>query len=429
MRVSIYFIFLISIVFTSSEILLRNNHFKPKVFKKYSDFKQVDSLYTYRNYTTDEAGVYKFSHWVTDSLRLYIQQTDTFSKQEMLDKAINPMDGIFEVYTQFNSLVTISKNKHPQKTTRSIFQDISQLNKPEKRDNEWVKVIDHYLSHPFNKEGFRSIEFDISDSEQVKILLIGDSFVYGISAKPFHNSYSDILLSKNYKIFNTGIPGADPAQYAAIAKKYIPLLKPDLVIVNFFSGNDFMDFSRNCQQDQPHEHMTNAGFFESNPLGKYLSAQEAYSFYLSLTSIPQTSIFNKICSKSALLTVIWGGLYRQGFVSHPTNEAYRKAKALSKKVKAETTSQYIEAITNACKANETPLLYTIIPYKEEVDKRNNITVDTNVLNIVFNKSNYYYPKNLTPDDFMPAADVHFNNNGALKYANFLDSLIQMQYIH
>lgn len=440
MKTTIFILFTICIVSISSELAIRLIGYKPGIFTNYDNFNSVDSLYTLKNYITDDFGIYKFSPHVTDSLRKKFDENPEFTKREIFNMGIDPMDGINNIYRDFKQLqLKIEGQKQSNqyyetqiKNTewQSEFPQIAnKIFNKKKLTNNWEKAIRTYLYHPFNSEGFRSIPFDTSAKNKIKILLLGDSFAYGMSAKPFFNSYSDILLSRGYIIYNTGISGTDPSQYAAVASKYIPLLNPDLVILNFYPGNDLMSFPRDANKNEPHEHMTNAGFFESNPEGKFLNPEEAYLYYLSLVSIPETNIFNSICSKSSILTILWGLMYNKNLVEHRILEKYNYTKYKKPKYKkAEISSKYINQVVHLCNSQNIPLLCTIIPIKD-ILVNSNVIVQDSILQIVFNDEPYYYPKNLKANDYTTHDDFHFSNFGALKYADFLDSLIQMQYIH
>ncbi len=97
-----------------------------------------------------------------------------------------------------------------------------------------------------NEDGFRSPSFSKLDSCKKKVLFIGDSFAWGKSAEPLTgNCFVDLVRKETgCEVINLGIPGADPAQYYELAKKYIPTLKPDVVFVMFFMGNDLMTEDR-----------------------------------------------------------------------------------------------------------------------------------------------------------------------------------------
>ena len=64
-----------------------------------------------------------------------------------------------------------------------------------------------------------------------KVLMLGDSFLYGHSAENFTSSFANNLLAKGYYVYNTGISGADVTQYKAIADKYIPIIPMKEIII------------------------------------------------------------------------------------------------------------------------------------------------------------------------------------------------------
>jgi hypothetical protein len=92
--------------------------------------------------------------------------------------------------------------------------------------------------YQINSDGFRGIEFKQYDTAGTKILFLGDSLTWGASANPITNCFVDIVRRCGYLTFNTGIPGTDPNQYAYLAEKYVPLLKPYIFAVMFYLGND-----------------------------------------------------------------------------------------------------------------------------------------------------------------------------------------------
>lgn len=76
---------------------------------------------------------------------------------------------------------------------------------------------------------------------RVDIVAIGDSMTYGVSA-PRDSSWPQqlgVLLGE--QVYNMGLGGFGPLQYLHLAKSMAPALKPRLLIVGFYFGNDIMD--------------------------------------------------------------------------------------------------------------------------------------------------------------------------------------------
>ncbi|MFN8321355.1 MAG: hypothetical protein U0T74_01735 [Chitinophagales bacterium] len=428
------FISVIAILFVS-EMFFRLVGYKPGIFRKQDGFEIVDSLIEYDNFTTDEAGIYKFSPLVTDSIRQYYNCETEEIESALVKTRLYPVDRVEEIYNTFcrlshgeNSRTLKLRIKHwmnkkkfeqPCELENTLHKISSQ---PIDTSDDWAQAIFEYVHKPFNEEGFRSIAFKKHKTKHKRILIIGDSFVYGMSAIPFTNSFTDILLARGYMVYAAGIPGTDPAQYAAITKKYVPFLKPDLIISCFYFGNDLMRFYRPTVPNQPNEHITNAGFFNSYPLGNYLSAAEAYDYYKCLASIPHTTFFNKLCAQTCIGSVLWNICYNYKWVSHTGIEEYDKYNSLNCNPKF--TKKYVQIVDSVGLENNIPILHTIIPQYNSLYNINReyLTIDTSIINQIFT-SHFFCPMDMSARNDYDIPGYHFNNSGATKFANFLESLI------
>ena len=97
-----------------------------------------------------------------------------------------------------------------------------------------------------NSRGFKDVEFNPQRSAGMyRILGLGDSFAYG--AVPYQHTYLTLLeenLNKGGRkaeVLNMGIPGLGPRDYLALLVNEGLELKPDMVLVSFFVGNDFVE--------------------------------------------------------------------------------------------------------------------------------------------------------------------------------------------
>jgi lysophospholipase L1-like esterase len=105
-------------------------------------------------------------------------------------------------------------------------------------------LADKHVGLGVNSKGFRSPEFfsDLaSEREKLTVMILGDSFTWGASASPINESFPDVLRKAGYRVHNLGIPGIGPRQYQRMADEYLPRLKPDVVVVALYLGNDFLD--------------------------------------------------------------------------------------------------------------------------------------------------------------------------------------------
>jgi hypothetical protein len=101
-----------------------------------------------------------------------------------------------------------------------------------------------YDSFHLNSRGFKDVEHSTQKAvDTFRILGIGDSFAFGVV--PYTNNYLTLLKDKlnrsgkHVELINMGIPGTDPADYLSLFVHEGLELKPDMVLLSFFIGNDF----------------------------------------------------------------------------------------------------------------------------------------------------------------------------------------------
>ena len=387
--------------------------FKPGYQTHYSGFDIVDSLVVYEDYQTDVFGNYVLSSVVRDTLKLLYNQTNCSFSDSHTEKSIASVDGIKQILADFCMLKQNSKTQYP---FEQYFQQLSAQSTWTKSDS----AILQYVEFPFNSQGFRSIEVENYPSEKIKIMFIGDSFAWGMSAKPYYNSFIDLLLAKDYQVFNFGIPSVDPIQYYSLCKSYLDSIQPDLVLINFYEGNDFMNSKRIHAENIPHEHITNAGFFESSPEGIYLNPAEAYAYYAQLMRIPENSLINQFLGKTAIGSLIWTQ-------THPKTR-YHYTANLDKEKSITYTKSYIDSIGLFLDTKEVNYFFLITPEEAAAYNQKQETIRFNVAAIeqTFTNLEYYIPHNLKHEDYNQPKDIHFNNLGSLKFANFIDSIIKIK---
>ena len=101
-----------------------------------------------------------------------------------------------------------------------------------------------------NSLGFRDREFSIeADPSVIRIAVLGDSFTYGWGVdekESWPRILEDMLNQKGYPVvvLNLAKPGYFPFMYASYAKHYLPLIKPDIVLIGLLQGDDLfqMDY-------------------------------------------------------------------------------------------------------------------------------------------------------------------------------------------
>jgi len=94
-----------------------------------------------------------------------------------------------------------------------------------------------------NSKGCRDYEREYEGQGKFRILALGDSFTFGHGVE-FEESFLTILETllnskkDSFEVLKCAVPGGSPSDYLRFLKKEGYKYNPDLVMVNFFLGND-----------------------------------------------------------------------------------------------------------------------------------------------------------------------------------------------
>ncbi len=396
---------LASIVLVSTlvivEIILRGFGYKPGVHTYIKNLKPVDSLFLLDGFAVDSMGIIKVDKSVSKRICDNIHDQNEFYTKKQ----------VHEIFMLASESIKITRGEIDNELSH-LYKTLS-IKEPAAL-TEFENAVLEYIRSPINEEGFRSIPFKQYQTEKPKILLIGDSFTWGHSPSNTFNSFADELLTKGYVVYNTGISGADVAQYLAIAKQYIAILKPDVVIVNFYLGNDITYYKREVSPFTPVFFRTNAGHLVACPCGKYFAnANEAYQFNLQKWQIPEDNRFNKTMAQTVITTLGWGALLRHGFVSPDSSveEAYYNEAKKRKYDKPYCNGELLE-IKEIAEKNNARFILSSIPevfastFKTKKDFPD-LFEGLTFIEMQVDSSDY------------KLEDGHFNDKGHKRYADFL----------
>lgn len=370
-------------------------------------FTPVDTLYNIRGYHADSNGIFRADPEAADYLHKYLTipnyRIDTFTHVSWEVFGLEASYRAVNDYTFKNEFSEyVNKLRH----------------KPDSVLDEFEKAVVSYTAQPINNYGFRSIAFKEYTGPRKKILLLGDSFTWGHSTQNITSSFADILLSRGYIVYNTGISGADPEQYLAVAQELIPLLKPDYVVVNFFMGNDIQYYERPVKPYMPFHYMTNSTNLISCPHGVYFkSAKEAYDFVYANYTIPPDNLLNRLCATTVLTTILWKVMCKAGLVSTVPN-SYKNYwnNALKTKLSKPACNSIFMRLKTLCADYNAHFL--LLPIPELVNYKLRFAGDVDYL---FEGIKFYSPE-VTPEDYN-SYDGHYNEQGHKKHADMIINLI------
>lgn len=402
-----FVVFIIAIILT--EFSLRRLNYTPGTYIYSQWFKSVESLKILPGPSTGEDGIFKYSPETVATFRQLLSSDPQGAKA---NAAMYPP----EIFGLVQESFKIANNQ-----LQNDFTEVYQRILKKEVLSDYDRAVLAYVKSPINDEGFRSIPFKPYKSEKKKILLLGDSFTWGHVATAKSNSFADLLLEKGYIVYNAGMTGADSAQYLAIARKYIPIVKPDLVIANFFLGNDVSYYKRDPRPNLPLFFSTNAGNLYSFSDGIYLDSAEArYNFILRNYSIPtENSWLNKFAAQTCLGTLFWKILLKKNLVDNRPRvdlEYWSQSKELQyQKPYSNIEMDLIRQLTDSAKIQF--LLVTITDYIDSPFIRNPESIYGLFENTKFHNS----PVDVSGYDM---TNGHFNDIGHKKYAEYLLSLIE-----
>jgi len=263
--------------------------------------------------------------------------------------------------------------------------------------------------HTINSDGFRGNEFTINETPARKILLIGDSFVWGASAEPITECFADLIQDSGYYVYNAGIGGTDPVQYAKIAEKYSPRIKPDVVIVCIYLGNDI--------RHSPHPVMPGKNLFYDTNFG-WLLGYNKDGRYFENGREAFMQLKKRICGQCNNL---WDLFIYKTVLGKAVYKLFKKRKSIHFPGDRQWVTNSLKKIRQVCSENGAEFLLFLLPTAKRMEsKANSIKYNAHI----FKDFKYYYPRHLKEDDYCKPPNDHFNNRGHKKIADYIVDVLK-----
>ena len=310
----------------------------------------------------------------------------------------------------YNSFFEVIESSTANEISFQNFANDNNSNKAHIYDPEigWSLKPD-YNKHgiKINKDGFRStIEESILDVKQPKILILGDSMVFGKFVKQ-NEIFSEKLNAKQNEIMyvNTGVIGYSTLQEYLVLKKNISVSNIKLVILFHTLANDMW---------------TNVKPGNFNPTASLKHGQLKFSKPSNIKTIPfyKRTMLYRFADKNLLygrdLKYLF---YRFDFEINAAQSYVWKVQ-----------SKLIQKMSNLTKKSSIPFIIVDIPTRNQLNKIAKSQKRQDLMRQLCedNNINYYslmefYPKNWL--DLFIKKDTHWNNIGHTFIAKFIENIV------
>ncbi len=224
--------------------------------------------------------------------------------------------------------------------------------KPDKTTHLKYNNYDYYVKT--NSLGFPSEEINLAqkDSNEKRILIVGDAFSMP-EGLDYSSSYPFLLeqaLRKAYpglkiNVIDAGVTGYGPNEEYAQLKKYITIIKPDIVVNQFFVNEfDEINFTKTDRQ-------TSIGFFVNKSKMQKYFANDQLPAQIDRFAQNKLGIINKRLLYSKCL------LYY-----YETDAPYYDDSVIDK------VNKYFDNMSMLCKQNGAKYIVMYVPGQIEVEK-------------------------------------------------------------
>ena len=216
-------------------------------------------------------------------------------------------------------------------------------------------------SHPtIGAYGNRLTGSESTPSPGQRMLVLGDSFAYGVNVSPEAAIAAEMerQLGSGWEVLNFGVPGYGPDQALAQLPRLLRL-RPCAVVLVLFPGNDFNDLVKNRLY-----RLNAAGGLERDPRNRLdRDLPRLHSLVLL------DSVFTRRSRKNSRFL----GLYRSFFHDHLDWDFLQDPNSASSREKQALMRGVLRTLRDQLAAAEIPLAVLVVPSFEAVLKPDAVT--------------------------------------------------------
>ncbi len=281
------------------------------------------------------------------------------------------------------------------------------------------RFLEYNYTIKTNSLGYRNEEFKSEKPDnKYRIIILGDSFTFGYGIKD-NKTYTKILqdllnnITAQYQVINAGYKaGYSPDSYYSYLNNEGYNLKPDMIILAYYPGNDVTDISENIWQELDDKELplivkSKTKYVDENGVLRTLESNKTKqkSIYHSIDYLLRRNFYTYIFLKHKISNII----KQKSITVYETEYWTGKQKEL------ELTKEIITEIKKETQKRHIKLVIVLIPSKEQIGTENignrhlpqekiitltNITPSIDLYYDFLNKELFYFEK-----------DGHWNEYG------------------
>jgi GDSL-like Lipase/Acylhydrolase family len=211
-----------------------------------------------------------------------------------------------------------------------------------------------------DKFGFCNSEA-VASSDQIKILAVGDSFTWCTALTTEQAWPARLGKLLKVPVYNAGLKGANPKQYAGISGYMLEKINPGLLIIAIYGGNDLRGYSESELKQAKIKPIKVLKKIKNSWLGRNSYAFNTIVGTIDWLKNSDTGGQNSINDIDFTYTAPNNGNIRLNVFNNDVDEVMLARDLLSRKVSPEVWSRDIDTITTLASKYHAQLLIAYIP--------------------------------------------------------------------
>lgn len=261
------------------------------------------------------------------------------------------------------------------------------------------------------------------NSDSLRVLFAGDSFTWGASAD-IDSSFVDVFESNIKKVkpalvWNTGIPATGTNHALFTVKKYLPLQKSNVVVLGFYTGNDFGDNLLPYDKLVFNDLASCYSLYDYDKDFKPFNISKEEAFKKATGSYPMSELnwVQKILVRSRFVTYL-------STLKNKVISRLRGHSASKNEQQYKVTKVYLSQLSDYVKENKAELVVLVIPAFQDIAKKGPHYL--NALKMLDELSIRYVDPyaGLTENDYLKIDGGHWKNSGHIQAGNLLSKYLQ-----